>query len=211
MQPEFAAGVACDRGIRRRAVPDAIPLPNGLVVRHPHLARVHHLNAILIDAPPATAPDADDVVALAERWLGDREHRHVLFDDAQAGERAAAALTAAGWEQARTVFMAFTGSAADLPRDGRARVISDEESRELALRAWAEDMSEAQLGAGLADQLATATLNGRLLSFGHGVLIHTDGHSHEEPRKPVGHDLRLSHDRRRYAFRAIDEQVPPPK
>ena len=44
-----------------------------------------------------------EAAALAERFLGDLGHRHVVFDDAGAGERAALQLAREGWERSRTV------------------------------------------------------------------------------------------------------------
>src|ERR1700761_8912048 len=85
---DLTLALAVDRAIRRRAALAATELPGGLVVRHPELHDVHYLNAVLVDAG---TPELDgvQVAALAERWLGDLGHRHVVLDDAAAGERAA--------------------------------------------------------------------------------------------------------------------------
>src|ERR1700761_8555268 len=97
---DLTLALAADRAIRRRAALEAVDVPGGLVVRHPELHDVHYLNAVSLDAgtPQLEAPA---VAALAERWLGGLAHRHVVFDDAAAGERAAAQLAGEGWERGR--------------------------------------------------------------------------------------------------------------
>jgi GNAT superfamily N-acetyltransferase len=158
--PDLGAILACDRAIRRRATAEAIPLPQGLVVRHGGLPDVHHLNAVLLDAAPTpgadTDKDADAAVALAERWLGDRCHRQLVFDDADAGERAAATLADRGWKRDRIVFMGFTGDPPAADGDDRAREISDAELGHLQRAALAEDVSAIELRRGLVDQLVVA-------------------------------------------------------
>jgi GNAT superfamily N-acetyltransferase len=146
----LAAALAVDRRVRERAATEVVPLPEGVVVRHPQLGDVHYLNALLLDARAPAG--ADRVVALADRWLGDLGHRHVVFADAAAGEPAAAEL--AGWERRRTNFMVFTGDAEAVPRDGRARSISDNEMDALQLAALHEEVPAAAVRAGLAERLA---------------------------------------------------------
>jgi GNAT superfamily N-acetyltransferase len=97
-------------------------------------------------------PSPAEVSALADRWLGDLGHRHVVFDDEAAGERAAAHLPA--WERRRTSFMVFRGDVNAVPRDPRARQISDDEMERLQLRALREEVPEAAARSGLADRLA---------------------------------------------------------
>jgi GNAT superfamily N-acetyltransferase len=160
VHPDLAAALAGDRGLRLRAAAEAIPVPEGLVVRHPGLPDVHYLNAVVLDAAPGSGPDVAGVLGLAERWLGDRGPRHLVFDDAPAGERVAAALMDRGWARERTVFMAFAGDPARLARDDRAREISEPQRRELALVALAEDLAQdisaAGSRSGLAHQLTQA-------------------------------------------------------
>ena len=150
MTPDLAAALQLDRAVRRRAAAEVIPVPVGLVVRRPELWDVHYLNAVLLDAGPALP--APDVVALADRWLGDLDHRHVVFDDAAAGERIAAELPE--WERRRTSFMVFGGDADALPRDPRARLISDAEMEALQLRSLRSEVPDATLRSGLAERLA---------------------------------------------------------
>jgi GNAT superfamily N-acetyltransferase len=146
----LAAALRVDRRVRERAASEVVGLPEGVVVRHPELWDVHYLNAVILDAgrrPPASA-----VVALADRWLGDLGHRHVVFDDEAAGERAAAELP--GWERRRTSFMVFTGDPEKVVRDRRARPISDAEMEALQLAALCEEVPESAVRSGLAERLA---------------------------------------------------------
>jgi GNAT superfamily N-acetyltransferase len=156
VHPDLVAALAADRGLRRRAAAEAIAVSEGLVVRHPGLPDVHYLNAVVLDAAPGTGPDVTAVVALTERWLGDRGHRHLVFDDAAAGESVAATLMDRGWERERTLFMAFTGDPARLAQDDRARELSEAQRRELARVALAEDLPAADTRSGLAQQLTHA-------------------------------------------------------
>lgn len=155
MTPGLPDALAADRAVRRRAALEAIPLAAGLAVRHPALDDVHYLNAVLVDGAPLApvALDAAGVAALAERWLGDLGHRHVVFDDAGAGERAAADLERDGWERRRTVYMAFAGDPAAIAPDPRARPISEPEMRALQLAALREEAPEVDARTGLVARL----------------------------------------------------------
>ncbi len=144
------AAIGFDRLVRERAASEVARIPEGIVVRHPELWDVHYLNALLLDpAPPAPAAE---VVALADRWLGDLGHRHVVFDDEAVGERAAADLS--DWERRRTTYMVFGGDLRAVPRDPRAREISDGEMEALQLAGLREEVPEAAMRSGLAERLA---------------------------------------------------------
>jgi GNAT superfamily N-acetyltransferase len=152
--------LAADRAVRRRAAREVIPVAGGLVVRHPELHDVHYLNAVLVDAEPArpggaVAAPVAEAAAVAERWLGDLGHRHIVFDDAAAGERAAAELQGAGWERARTLYMAFAGDPAALPSDPRARPISEPEMQALQLAGLREEAPEVDARTRLVARLVT--------------------------------------------------------
>jgi GNAT superfamily N-acetyltransferase len=151
---ELRDALAADRAVRRRAAQQAIPVAEGLVVRHGELYDVHYLNAVVLDAAPATPPEPEEVIALADRWLGDRGHRHLVFDDAAAGERLAAALVARGWERRRTVYMVLAAGAAAIAPDPRAREISDAEMEALQLASLMEEVGAAAARSGLAARLA---------------------------------------------------------
>jgi hypothetical protein len=141
-----------DRRVRERAAAEVIPLAHGVVVRHPELWDVHYLNALVLDAgAPSTATG---VVALTDRWLGDLGHRHVVFDDEDAGERTAAELQTGGWERRRTVFMVFAGDPRAVRADARAREISGADMEKLQLAGLREEVPAATLRSGLAERLA---------------------------------------------------------
>jgi GNAT superfamily N-acetyltransferase len=158
--PDLRDALAADRAIRRRAAREAIPLRAGLALRHPDLADVHYLNAVLLDpSPPAPEQlDADEVVAEAERWLGDLGHRHVVFDDAAAGEAVAERLAAAGWERSRTLYMVFAADPATVASDPRARLISEPEMQALQVAGLRAEAPEVDARTGLVERLvATQT------------------------------------------------------
>jgi len=149
-----ADALAVDRAIRRRGAATAVPIPQGLVVRHPELADVHHLNAVVLDAPALLGAEA--LTVLADQWLGDCGHRHVVFDDAVAGERLAAELADAGWERGRTGFMVFTADPAAVTTDARAREISEPEMQALQLAALQMQTSARDARSGLPLRLTAA-------------------------------------------------------
>lgn len=153
---DLAAALAVDRAVRRRAAREAIPVAQGLVVRHQELYDVHYLNAVLVDASAAAGLGADGAVTLAERWLGDLGHRHLVFDDGAAGELVADALTGHGWERRRTVYMVLatgaTGAAG--AADPRAREISGAEMEVIQLASLREEVPAATARPGLAARLA---------------------------------------------------------
>jgi GNAT superfamily N-acetyltransferase len=150
--PELRDALAADRAIRRRAAREAIPLPAGLAVRHPDLADVHYLNAVLLDAGPGQL-NAADVVAQAERHLGDLGHRHVVFNDADAGEKIGEGLAAEGWQRTRTLYMVFAGDPSAVVADPRARPISEAEMCALQLTGLRAEAPEVNARAGLVQRL----------------------------------------------------------
>ncbi|MGZ4299244.1 MAG: GNAT family N-acetyltransferase [Solirubrobacteraceae bacterium] len=157
MTRDLRDALAADRAIRRRAAREALAIPGGLALRHRDLDDVHYLNAVLLDSGPVQL-DADGVVALADAWQGDLGHRHVVFDDGLAGERAAAALADTGWERSRTVFLTFAGNPASMETDARARPISEPEMQALQLDGLRLEAPAADARTGLLDRLlATQT------------------------------------------------------
>jgi GNAT superfamily N-acetyltransferase len=151
MNRDLRDALAADRAIRRRAAAEAVAVPEGLVLRHPELDDVHYLNALLLDAG-STPPDADAIVALADRWQGDLEHRHVVFDDERAGEALALALPE--WERTRMCFMMFAQDPAAVAPDPRARPISEDEMAALQLEGLRELAPEVDARSGLVARLA---------------------------------------------------------
>lgn len=156
MTGERQTALAADRALRRRAALTTIPVAGGLAVRHPDLFDVHFLNAVLLDAGTGRV-DGAQAVALAERHLGDLDHRHVVFDDAGAGERAAAELQDAGWERGRTAYMVFAGEGGRGPsrlgQDARARPVSDAEMDALQLANLRDEAPTAHARPGVAARL----------------------------------------------------------
>jgi hypothetical protein len=154
LTPDLAAALAVDRRVRQRAATETVLVPEGLVIRHPGLWDVHYLNALILDAGVHPPPAAAELVALADRWLGHLEHRHLVFDDAAAGERAAAELQTGGWERRRTSFMVFTGDPHAVGADPRAREISDAEMQAVQLAGLREEVHEPAVRSGLVERLA---------------------------------------------------------
>lgn len=169
---ELTAALALDRRLRRRAAAEVVPVAEGLVVRHPELYDVHYVNAVLVDAGSAASPG--DLVALADRWLGDLPHRHVVLDDETAGEGAAAALVGSGWERRRTLYMTFAGDPQAAGGDPRARRIAESEMEALQVAAVREEVSPAALHSGLVARLVAtqrtlrATTPARCFGAGEG-------------------------------------------
>jgi GNAT superfamily N-acetyltransferase len=150
--PELRDALAADRAIRRRAAREAIPLAGGLAVRHPELADVHYLNAVLLNAEPAQL-EAEDVVAEAERHLGDLGHRHIVFDDADVGEAVSQRLATDGWGRTRTLYMLFAGDPSTVAADPRARPISEAEMCALQLAGLRAEAPEVDARTGLVQRL----------------------------------------------------------
>lgn len=154
MTTELSLAQAADRAVRRRAARETIPISQGLAVRHQELYDVHYVNAVLVDAGVAPL-DGGEVVAVADRWLGDLRHRHVVFDDAVAGERAATQLQSDGWQRARVALMVFAGDPTEVVEDARARPISEPEMEALQLANVRDQAPEVNVGSGLAARLVT--------------------------------------------------------
>ena len=157
LAPEFAlpTAVAADRAVRTRAAAEVVAVPEGLVIRHPRLHDVHYVNAILLDrANAGSRPKPGHILAMADRWQGGLAHRHVVFNDDVAGERAAAALRPYGWERRRTLYMALSADPGTALSDPRAREISEAEMDALQFAGLREEVPEAAMRSGLADRLA---------------------------------------------------------
>jgi predicted N-acetyltransferase YhbS len=152
MTADVELALAADRAVRRRAALATTPLHEGLVVRHHDLYDVHYLNAVLLDAG-APGISGAEAAAIAEQWLGDLSHRHVVFDDAAAGERVAAELAGDGWERGRVVLMASSGGQVAANLDPRARPISEAEMDALQIAAVRDHAPEVRAAEGLGARL----------------------------------------------------------
>jgi GNAT superfamily N-acetyltransferase len=167
VEDRLAAALAIDRDVRLRAASEVHPIPEGFVIRDPGLARVHYLNALLLSMPLSPKLNAQAIADLADRWLGDLDHRHVTIDDAPAADRLVPALADRGFERARTLFMAFAGNPADALPDARVREISDAELRALQLASY-EREHRSPRAVGLATQLADAQVAARAGTWARG-------------------------------------------
>jgi GNAT superfamily N-acetyltransferase len=151
----LSAALAFDRGVRVRGAARVERFPGGVVVRHDGLPMLHHLNAVLLDAPLA-AELRDAVPALADERLDGVDHRHVVLDDADAAQSLAPELLAAGWSHQRVVFMCSERGPDHRPRPGVAREIDDSEAHALQHELLTEDAParrDTAVVAALADQL----------------------------------------------------------
>jgi GNAT superfamily N-acetyltransferase len=168
MNDTLAAALAFDRAMRARAAQRTITLEHGLVVLHDELPMLHHLNALLLDAP--LAPEVGPT-ALADDHLHARDHRHIVLDDADAAELLAPVLLDHGWRRDRVVFMEWRGDPDHLPAAGDARELSAAESESLEWLILAEDTP----GPGpVSDALVSQLICGQL-AVRAGTRSHTFG------------------------------------
>lgn len=159
MNDTLAAALAFDRAMRARAAQRSITLEHGLVVLHDELPMLHHLNAVLLDAPLSRELDHTAIMSLADEQLARRGHRHVVVDDADAAERLAPALLDTGWTRERIVYMAWRGDPRSPPPAGAARELSAAEGEALELEIMTEDApGPTAMASALARQLIAGQL-----------------------------------------------------
>lgn len=171
MSTELAAALELDRLITRRAAESCAELPWGWDVRHRRLADVHHLNTLLLPAPLPAEACARDLVALADARQGNLSHRHFVLDDEQAADRLAPELLEAGWERDRTLYMALRSDPQAALIDPRARLVSEDQLREVQRVVLAEDALHPDTLPGLVGQLleAQAALRAGTTALGFGA------------------------------------------
>ena len=132
--------MAFDRSVRIGGATSVTELGAGVVIRNPALPALHHLNALLLDAPLASELcDPQALVALADEQLAGLGHRHVVFDDADAAERLAPALAIGGWSQQRVSLMLRVRGPDRVLRPSPARRLSAEEAHDLQVRITSEE------------------------------------------------------------------------
>jgi len=137
---ELASALAFDRGVHARGARQATALPEGMVILHPGLPSVHHLNSVLLDAPLGRQVGLSAIVRLADAWLRHLAYRRVVLDDAGAARRLQESFNAAGWTRQRTVFMVWRGARVQPPgADPRVREISEAELHAHQLERFAEE------------------------------------------------------------------------
>jgi GNAT superfamily N-acetyltransferase len=159
MNDTLAAALAFDRAMRARAAQRTVRLDNGLVVLHDELPMLHHLNAVVLDAPLPEAIDPAGLSALADAHLGHLSHRHVVLDDAESAERLAPSLLDAGWTRDRVVYMEWRGDRSDPPEAAAAHELTGAEAESLELQILTEDAPrDGAVAAALARQLIAGQL-----------------------------------------------------
>jgi GNAT superfamily N-acetyltransferase len=142
---------------------------------HDGLPSVHHLNAVILDAPLPAFVDAAAIARIADAWLGHLAHRYVVVDDGAAGERIAPELRRAGWSVQRTVFMCLRRAADRAARSGVARQATADEIRAVELRMgreewpFGDDSLPARLVAGM-DALRAGTRSNCFVAGENGEL-----------------------------------------
>jgi GNAT superfamily N-acetyltransferase len=140
VEDRIARALAFDRGVRRRGARRVIELAEGVVVRDDELPALHHLNALLLDAPLAEAlRDPSSLARFADQHLDGLGYRHVVLDDIGAADMLAPALLESGWTPQRIVFMHRARARDRAPRAGLTRRLDDDEARALQLAITAEE------------------------------------------------------------------------
>ena len=130
---ELQRALELDRRVALRAGQRTREIPEGWVVLHDQLPRVHMLNMLVLAAPLPAELDAAAFTSLADRWLGHLAHRFVRIDDQPGAARLTSKLLATGWQRQRTVFMVLRTDPRAALVDPRARVISEAELDALML------------------------------------------------------------------------------
>jgi GNAT superfamily N-acetyltransferase len=132
--------MAFDRMVRIGGATSVTEIPAGLVIRHSGLPTLHHLNALLLDAPLACElRDPLALASLADEALAELGHRHLVLDDADAAEEIAAALALNGWAQQRVLLMLRVREPDRTPPPGLARRLTAEEAHALQLEITAAE------------------------------------------------------------------------
>jgi hypothetical protein len=156
---QLTAALSADLAARLRAAPQSVAVDGGWVVRNARLARVHHLNAIVLGTTAVLDPatyDADAIEALTERWQAELQDRCVVIDDEPAAQRLAIELPKRGWEPQRLLFMALRSDPSAALRDARARRLREDELRPLQLACLQQEVVGPSATSGLPALLADA-------------------------------------------------------
>jgi GNAT superfamily N-acetyltransferase len=133
---ELAVALSADLAARLRAAPQSVAIDAGWAVANTRLARVHHLNAIVLGTRTALDPVAHDgglIEALTSRWQSPPQDRCVVIDDEPVAQQLEVDLQERGWERQRTLFMALRSDPSAAVRDARARRLDEHELRALQL------------------------------------------------------------------------------
>jgi ribosomal protein S18 acetylase RimI-like enzyme len=120
---DLGAARAAELTIARRAATEVHEFVGGWALRHVDLPGIWDLNRLHLAGPAPRR--ADDLQALADRWLAGLAHQRVVLDDGAGVARLSARLSDRGWEIRHLLQMAFSGEARALPVDDRARSVSE--------------------------------------------------------------------------------------
>jgi GNAT superfamily N-acetyltransferase len=155
--------MAFDRSVRIAGATTVTEIPAGVVIKNPGLPTLHHLNALLLDAPLAPQlRDPDAVTTLADDHLEELGHRHIVFDDADAAEELAPALALKGFTQQRVLLMVRVRGPDRAADPGLARALTAEEAHALQLEITAEEAPDRGSARGaVADALVRLLVSGQ--------------------------------------------------
>jgi GNAT superfamily N-acetyltransferase len=169
---ELAAARTADLAARLRAAPQSVAIDGGWAVANARLARVHHLNAIVIGTTAPlhdTSYDANVVEQLTCRWQSELSDHCVVIDDEPVAQRLAVELEGRGWERQRTLWMALRSDPSAAVGDDRARELHEDELRSLQLACLRQEVAApTELPALLADAQALLRATTTSLGFGAG-------------------------------------------
>jgi GNAT superfamily N-acetyltransferase len=124
---DLGAARAAELAIARRAATEVHELDGGWVLRHIDLPGIWDLNRLHLTGPAPRR--AEELQALADRWLAGLAHQRVVLDDDAGVERLSARLSDGGWEIRHLLLMAFSAEARALPVDDRVRPVSEAQLR----------------------------------------------------------------------------------
>ncbi|WP_061291550.1 GNAT family N-acetyltransferase [Herbidospora cretacea] len=184
--------------------------PFGFTVRNFRYASSHHHNKVVITGPA----DPRDILALADRALGDVGHRLVEIDHEPTAKAAAAALTEAGYGHETNVLMLHQGPVP--PPAPQVVAVTMEDLHEVVRAAWAAEYP--QLTAEELDQLtdrrATLVQEGYDITFlavrdGKTIVCHGDLYVHRASGMAQFDDLITdpSHQRKGHARAVVTEAI----
>ncbi|MDQ2895075.1 MAG: hypothetical protein M3Y09_05435 [Actinomycetota bacterium] len=154
----FALADELDRRLIAAGRTSATPIDGGTVYRNERLPSIRHLNIVTLQTPLSPEVTAQDLIALADRWLDGVPGRALRITDEVSAERVFPGLDGAGWERRRTVLMvrpAAGGPALPGP-DPRAREVGEPEHTALMRVIFAETDYGTEAPADLPELLAAA-------------------------------------------------------
>jgi GNAT superfamily N-acetyltransferase len=157
----LATALAAERAIVDRGAGEVRAIPGGRVIRDDRRPDIWHANRVHLSGE-ASMLSPTDVTALADRWLADRPHRRVTFDDVTSADGLWPVLEQRGWTRERSVVMVLARDAdrrsplTDVKRGIAVRPIDETELRAFQPRALAGDAGIVALGATLPERIAEA-------------------------------------------------------